>query len=55
MKKKKVVYQAKLKGKLDMDGEHIFIGDTEIRSILLDHYVLNEFEVTVKVYEKEEK
>lgn len=52
--KKKIEYKAKLIGKLDLDGDTIFIGNTEIRTILPEHFDKNIFEVEVKVYEVEE-
>lgn len=52
MQKKKIEYRAKLVGKLDMDGDTIFIGKTEIRTILPEHFDNNIFEVEVKVYEE---
>ena len=47
----KIIYQAKLRGNLDLDGDSIFIGNTEIRTILPDHFDKNIFEVSVKVFE----
>jgi hypothetical protein len=51
---KQIVYRARIRGKLDTDGDNIFIGETEIRTILPDHFDGNIFEVDVKVYDKEE-
>jgi hypothetical protein len=48
---REIIYKAKLKGKLDKDGETIFIGDTSIDTILPEHFDKNIFEVEVKVYE----
>lgn len=48
-----IIYRAKLRGKLDSDGDSIFIGVTEIRTILPEHFTDNIFEVEVKVYEVE--
>lgn len=48
---KKIEYKAKLIGKLDMDGDSIFIGNTDIRTILPEHFDKNIFEIEVKVYE----
>lgn len=48
----KIEYRAKLRGKLDFDDDAIYIGDTEIRTILPEHFVGdNIVEVEVKVYE----
>ena len=51
---KEIEFQAKLKGKLELDGDSIFIGNTEIRTILPEHFDNNIFEVIVKVYKKED-
>ncbi len=48
------VYKAKLRGKLEIDGELAFIGSTEIKTILPDHFDNCIFEVEVKVFEEKD-
>ena len=50
----RIEYRAKLRGKLEIDGDSVYIGATEIRTILPEHFDKNIFEVEVKVYEVEE-
>jgi hypothetical protein len=52
--KGRIVYKAKLVGKLDIDGDSLIIGVTDIRTILPEHFDKNIFEVEVKVYEESE-
>ncbi len=47
----KIEYTAKLKGVLDLSDDGVFIGKTDIRTILPDHFDKQTFEVIVKVYE----